>query len=759
VLQSSIDGGASWQNVGAFGDGAPNWYTDNTINGSPGGSSEGWTGRNSSNNGSNGWVTAIHNLDALSGQADVLLRIAFGSDSSINDDGFGFDDFQVFDNNTPEVTVANASVSVPFGGVAAGSTDVAVQSLVFGALGAGPQDITALTITKVGNIMDIYVTAKLYGDDGDGAFNPMVDTLIDTQMVAAGIATFNTTGMLSVPSLGSAQVFVAYDIDINAMAGDTFGSSVAMATTDVVAAATVTAVDPPFIGPTFTVAGLVDMLPFTDDMSMTAPNLSGLVAGGVFPTATAAGATIGSSITYTNDALIEVFMSSPDTALLPVDGTSFLAISMPNGAATGAVDYAFELSAFSAAADILWLEYRFADTGEESDDEDNIFISLDGGATWAASLRRFDWTDPVDTWIVETVDVSAALTAAALEYTNNVRIRFQAQDDSALGLDGLLLDRVTFGRAPEASVERIAMMPIADEGSDMVGTIGAAPQSFMYTISNSGDFPLSVDDLSFAFANDMNVSNVVITPMGNSVPAGGTLAFQVDFEPAAGAFSFDLSFTTVDPHIADNIYNYAVNGTATELIAEIDVQRPAGSSIASGMSDSQGDVNMGEPQTLTYTIENVGFGVDLNVSGVAIMNGSAATATVTSQPDTVVGPGATTTFDVEYTADAEGAWNFDVVVSSDDADEGSYTITVDGTATDPDPGTGGGGMGGSGTGGSPTGGSSAGGSDGGASAGGGTSDDGGCGCSTPGQGNNRHGAALALWMLGLALVRRRKGRR
>src|SRR6478609_7915209 len=46
VLQSSIDGGATWQKVGAFGD-PNNWYTDNTLNGAPGGqpaaSAEGWT--------------------------------------------------------------------------------------------------------------------------------------------------------------------------------------------------------------------------------------------------------------------------------------------------------------------------------------------------------------------------------------------------------------------------------------------------------------------------------------------------------------------------------------------------------------------------------------------------------------------------------------------------------------------------------------------------------------------------------------------
>ncbi|MGB0883000.1 MAG: choice-of-anchor J domain-containing protein, partial [Vicingaceae bacterium] len=92
VLQSSIDGGTTWQNVGADGD-PNNWYNDNSINGAPGGSQEGWTGRNGG--GSNGWVTATHALPGLSGSQNVKLRIAFGSDGSVTDDGFAFDDINI----------------------------------------------------------------------------------------------------------------------------------------------------------------------------------------------------------------------------------------------------------------------------------------------------------------------------------------------------------------------------------------------------------------------------------------------------------------------------------------------------------------------------------------------------------------------------------------------------------------------------------------------------------------------------------------
>jgi hypothetical protein len=97
VLQSSINGGTTWQVVGAVGD-PNNWYNDNSLDNRVGGQSIGWAGRASSSNGSGGWVRVKHKLNGLGGQSSVLLRIAFGSDASVLDDGFAFDDIRIGDN-------------------------------------------------------------------------------------------------------------------------------------------------------------------------------------------------------------------------------------------------------------------------------------------------------------------------------------------------------------------------------------------------------------------------------------------------------------------------------------------------------------------------------------------------------------------------------------------------------------------------------------------------------------------------------------
>ncbi len=105
ALQSSIDGGATWQNVGAFGD--PNWYNDNSINGSPGGSQEGFTGSGI------GWMNVEHQLNGLGGLPSVQLRFAFGSDGSVTYEGFAFDDITIYNLTCPSPTALVGTYLAP----------------------------------------------------------------------------------------------------------------------------------------------------------------------------------------------------------------------------------------------------------------------------------------------------------------------------------------------------------------------------------------------------------------------------------------------------------------------------------------------------------------------------------------------------------------------------------------------------------------------------------------------------------------------
>lgn len=92
-LQYTLNDGLTWTDIGVTGD-PFNWYTDNTINGNPGGSQEGWTGRGAT--GSGGYVYAKHELPAaIDTMPQVRFRFTFGSDGSVQDDGVAFDDFAI----------------------------------------------------------------------------------------------------------------------------------------------------------------------------------------------------------------------------------------------------------------------------------------------------------------------------------------------------------------------------------------------------------------------------------------------------------------------------------------------------------------------------------------------------------------------------------------------------------------------------------------------------------------------------------------
>jgi hypothetical protein len=90
VLQYSLDAGTTWENVGLYND-QVNWYNDNSLSGLAWtGLEEGWGGTSTT-----GWRTAGHTLQTLVGESDVRFRMAFGSDGSVQYDGFAFDDFTI----------------------------------------------------------------------------------------------------------------------------------------------------------------------------------------------------------------------------------------------------------------------------------------------------------------------------------------------------------------------------------------------------------------------------------------------------------------------------------------------------------------------------------------------------------------------------------------------------------------------------------------------------------------------------------------
>ncbi|MBK0404965.1 hypothetical protein I5M27_18390, partial [Adhaeribacter sp. BT258] len=192
VLQSSIDGGTTWQNVGTMGD-PNNWFNYDDIGGNPGGQLIGWTGTGGSS--SNGWVTAKHELNGLGGQASVKLRIAFGSDISTVNNGFAFDDILI--QEAPALNIGAIALATPLAtGCYAANEPVTITIQNFG---IAPIDFTtnptAVTVNITGATTATLNTTITTGTLAAGAtHNVYVDIL---NMTPAGTYTFNATATVT----------------------------------------------------------------------------------------------------------------------------------------------------------------------------------------------------------------------------------------------------------------------------------------------------------------------------------------------------------------------------------------------------------------------------------------------------------------------------------------------------------------------------------------------------------------------------------
>ena len=249
--------------------------------------------------------------------------------------------------------------------------------------------------------------------------------------------------------------------------------------------------------------------------------------------------------------------------------------------------------------------------------------------------------------------------------------------------------------APEIDLQRPAGTSIAVSGNDTVAaTVASTPTALTYTIANTGNANLTVSTPTLSAFNGCSAS--VVTPPSATIAQTSTGTFGLSVTPsAAGNWSFSVSMVNNDAN--ENPYTWTVSGTAQSSPApEIDIQRPVGTSIASGGTDTH--VNFTGTQTVTYTVANLGA-VALSMPGatpVTISNVLNCSATVLIQPSGTVAASGSTTFDVEVVAPASGLFSFTITVASNDTDESLYTIQFSGNTSSGGGLTGGGGGGGGG---------------------------------------------------------------
>ena len=134
-------------------------------------------------------------------------------------------------------------------------------------------------------------------------------------------------------------------------------------------------------------------------------------------------------------------IASTAGGVTPNSGASMLLIDFPNGQGTGAFDVHFDLSAYAVASNNLRLTFAWNNTGEFDELTDNVFISVDGGTTWVASLFNFQFPTATG-WNNEAIDLTTALVAAGSDFSSNVVIRFQASGAQGSPNGGLMIDDI-----------------------------------------------------------------------------------------------------------------------------------------------------------------------------------------------------------------------------------------------------------------------------------------------------------------------------
>jgi hypothetical protein len=182
AIQASTDFGVTWANIGTIGTGT-NWYTKKLPTdplGSPvlaftGGNGDSWSGESAGI----GYVTATNEINGLNGKTHLLLRVAFGADSYLVDEGFAFDNIKVTPVKVNQ-TIAFAALpakqfgDAPFDLTATSTSGLAVS---FASSDNTVASITGKTVTilKVGTVD---ITASQAGDGNYNAAPVVKQTLV-----------------------------------------------------------------------------------------------------------------------------------------------------------------------------------------------------------------------------------------------------------------------------------------------------------------------------------------------------------------------------------------------------------------------------------------------------------------------------------------------------------------------------------------------------------------------------------------------------
>ena len=203
------------------------------------------------------------------------------------------------------------------------------------------------------------------------------------------------------------------------------------------------------------------------------------------------------------------------------------------------------------------------------------------------------------------------------------------------------------------------------------GTIAVnAVVSRNFTIANTGDATLTFDPSSVTVPNGFSIATTV--PASLAPNATAALTIQAS-SASTGSFSGTIVIPTNDSD--ENPFDMPVQVVVAGDQPDIDIQVSTGQLLNDESTLDFGATDLGTAVTRSVTIKNLGLAnLTLDPSVLTMPPGYS----LLSNPDTLIAPGAETTFDLQFDASYAGTITGTWTITSSDPDEGIVRVLLTG---------------------------------------------------------------------------------
>ena len=237
--------------------------------------------------------------------------------------------------------------------------------------------------------------------------------------------------------------------------------------------------------------------------------------------------------------------------------------------------------------------------------------------------------------------------------------------------------RITLTDAAGASVQKEYVLTIytppdidVTPTSFNFGDVGIGlSKDIVVTIKNIGEAPLTISTISL---NGSGFEVILPSLPPFNLEQGASLIFTIRFQPSANTnYSGKLTIRSNDPDEGE--LNYTLTGSGVNQ-PDIDV--------APSIVDF-GTVIAGTSKDVTITIKNnIASGADLVISNIIISGNGFTIPSPPTYPITL-SAGSTTTITVRFTPPTSGQFSGSLTIQSNDPDEGSFTVQLNGSGLEP----------------------------------------------------------------------------